>query len=104
MSIYEKIKSLIKQKSQDINHFFNTENDNPKIEKARKEILNLFVILPFPVISYLFINVYCSAFDLTQKNGSGLIFTGFIIIYLVWAFVVVRTNKGHKPHSHHNQE
>lgn len=87
----------------DINYFdewVKYNDENPKINKAKKEILTLLPIIAFSLTIVVFTPVYCSIVGIEKKEGSGFIFFGETIIFVLWLiFAFLRTNKSHKRHS-----
>lgn len=78
--------------------FLDTPQENMEIDKARKEIREMLQYCFFPIIAMIFLIIYVGGMDLSKKEGSGFIMFAFIIIFIVWAFVIVHTNKKNIPH------
>jgi hypothetical protein len=85
----------------DFGEFLDTPQQNKEIDKARLEIRNMLFHCFFPIISMIFLIIYCDALDLTEKQGSGWIMFAFVMIFILWAFVVLHTDKNRKYHLNH---
>ena len=102
------IKNTFKNKLQilidDINYFdewLKYEDENPKINEAKKEIEIVLPIIAFVLTIYVFTIVYCQIIGIAEKEGSGFIFFAETIIFVLWLlFAFLRTNKNHKHQIH----
>ncbi len=83
--------------------WLNTPDDNPKIQKAKQEIIDVTYPLVFGIgallISWWFVKIE----GIEDKQGSGFIMFFMVVIYLVWVFVILHTRKNRKRHSHQVQ-
>jgi hypothetical protein len=76
------------------------KSNNEEINKAKKQIIkNVYVIcfiLGIMLISYISVQTQ----NIADKEGSGFIFFGMVIIFIFWVFVTSYTRKKNKHHSH----
>lgn len=79
----------------------NEHSDNKNIENAKKEIREMIFPILFAITSFIIFYIIMEIEQITEKNGSGYAFFGYIIIYLIWAFVIVHIRNQNKPHSRH---
>lgn len=76
-------------------------NDDYKIIKAKKEIIEIIIVLCFGMGSFLIMYIFVVGQHLENVSGTGLIWVGFILIFIVWAFVILHINKVSKCQTPH---
>lgn len=80
------------------NYLFKEVDENPKVEKAKKEIKMLMVITPFPIITLAFLSSYFTLLEKNKELGTGLVMFIFIFIYVIWVFAILHKDKMKKNH------
>ena len=79
--------------------FLNTTNDNPKIEKANREIKELIPIFSFICASLCFMIITMNGENITNKQGSGFVFFALTVTVILLVFVTLHIKKKSKRHS-----
>ena len=76
--------------------FLNTPNDNPKIEKANREIKELIPIFSFICASLSFMIITMNGENITNKQGSGFVFFALTVTVILLVFVTLHIKKKSK--------
>lgn len=90
------IKKLLKKID---SYWFNlndTTNNSEKEKNAKREILELFAPVCFIFSSFILIQIIVIGEKIENKQGSGFIFFGWIITFILLAFVTLRIRKNRK--------
>lgn len=77
--------------------YLNEPDDNPNIDKSKKEIVGLLNFLPF-ILGSLTLLEFIKPFDM-----NGFVFPIFVLIFMVLVFVNGRISNSHKRLIHQHQ-